>query len=302
MLRVGRSSSVVLLALVACGSDDPAISKPFLWRIDAAAQPSYLLGTIHVGVAAAELPSAVWEALDSARTFAAESDITQVPSAEELAEVIQLPPEVTLDRLLTAEAWELLQRALPDVPTDQLRKTHPWVVQTVLQQSLLPEHTSMDETLMRRARNDGKSLEFFETLGDFGQTLESISPQLGAVELEIILRDSDGFLLALDQLVQLYREGDVGTMRLALYGDTDPQSSPESRPLLADRNDAWFPALERIVRQGGAFVAVGLAHLIGPDNLLDLLAAKGFESERVGIAATDYHFLSGNFANVAYAR
>ena len=52
--------------------------------------------------------------------------------------------------------------------------------------------------------------------------------------------------------------------------------------LLVERNRNWLPKLEALFsRPGRAFVVVGAAHLVGPDGLIALLKAKGYQVEQV---------------------
>jgi len=52
--------------------------------------------------------------------------------------------------------------------------------------------------------------------------------------------------------------------------------------LLVDRNRNWLPKLEALfIRRGHAFVVVGAAHLVGPDGLLTMLRAKGYQVEQL---------------------
>lgn len=51
----------------------PSIDAPFLWQIDGGDRPSFLFGTIHAGVDAAELPSVVDSALSCSDLFVMET-------------------------------------------------------------------------------------------------------------------------------------------------------------------------------------------------------------------------------------
>jgi uncharacterized protein YbaP (TraB family) len=51
--------------------------------------------------------------------------------------------------------------------------------------------------------------------------------------------------------------------------------------MLYDRNASWIDAIEKLHAAGGAFVAVGAMHLVGPRSVLDLLSHKGYEVKRV---------------------
>ena len=58
-------------------------------------------------------------------------------------------------------------------------------------------------------------------------------------------------------------------------------SAAERHATFTVRNRAWLERLLPELRRGGAFVAVGLAHLVGEGSLLALLRAEGLVIERV---------------------
>jgi hypothetical protein len=59
-----------------------------------------------------------------------------------------------------------------------------------------------------------------------------------------------------------------------------------SSRLLTARNAAWLPVLVAYVDADGAFAAVGVSHLLGPEGLPALLAARGYTVERVAGAVS----------------
>ena len=65
----------------------------------------------------------------------------------------------------------------------------------------------------------------------------------------------------------------------------DPEEMNESPGLFEHlfdrRNEAWMRRLRRELDQGGAFVAAGLGHFIGPDGLVARLREAGYAIERV---------------------
>lgn len=79
----------------------------------------------------------------------------------------------------------------------------------------------------------------------------------------------------------LWRDGEIERLGQELQRfDTD---NPELfRALVSGRNPLWIDALlGHIQAPGDVLVAVGMAHLAGPDNLLQLLAERGIEARRV---------------------
>jgi hypothetical protein len=84
-----------------------------------------------------------------------------------------------------------------------------------------------------------------------------------------ILRDpnaDDGF----DELVAAYLGADVDTITALSFGDPAAEEI-----LLLMRNRNWIPTIEAWHQSGGAFVAVGLAHLLGPGSVIELLRTSG---------------------------
>ena len=53
--------------------------------------------------------------------------------------------------------------------------------------------------------------------------------------------------------------------------------------LLYRRNASWIAAIERMHGSGGAFIAVGAMHLLGPRSVLEMLQQKGFRISRTSL-------------------
>jgi uncharacterized protein YbaP (TraB family) len=52
--------------------------------------------------------------------------------------------------------------------------------------------------------------------------------------------------------------------------------------LLTNHNASWVTQIEGILAgKGVSFMAVGAGHLIGPDSVIAMLAARGVRAERV---------------------
>jgi uncharacterized protein YbaP (TraB family) len=61
-----------------------------------------------------------------------------------------------------------------------------------------------------------------------------------------------------------------------------PADRAELQALLTNRNASWVTRIEGILAGSGvSFMAVGAGHLIGPDSVVAMLAAKGIVAERV---------------------
>ena len=74
-----------------------------------------------------------------------------------------------------------------------------------------------------------------------------------------------------------YEAGDTRTMETMLV------VAKTQATMLDARNAKWLPKIEAYFARGGAFVAVGLGHLLGPRGLPALLEKDGYTVERVGL-------------------
>jgi uncharacterized protein YbaP (TraB family) len=125
----------------------------------------------------------------------------------------------------------------------------------------------MEPELVARAERQGQALGFLETIEDQLAALDLIPREYWIEGIITVLRDpsyDDGF----DELVAAYLAADTD----AIAATSDPAAD---EILLSMRNRNWIPVIEDWHQNGGAFVAVGLLHLIGPDNVVELLRTSG---------------------------
>jgi uncharacterized protein YbaP (TraB family) len=52
--------------------------------------------------------------------------------------------------------------------------------------------------------------------------------------------------------------------------------------LVSDRNSAWIPKIEQMVKTGDdALVVVGAGHLVGKNGVVEMLRAKGYVVDQI---------------------
>jgi hypothetical protein len=85
----------------------------------------------------------------------------------------------------------------------------------------------------------------------------------------------------LESIAQAYDAPDADRRLTMLVDDMTRRTPAFAEHLLVRRNARWARTLDAPLRRGGAFVAVGAAHLVGPRGLPALLAARGFRVSRV---------------------
>jgi hypothetical protein len=131
--------------------------------------------------------------------------------------------------------------------------------------------------LQRRARANGKSISGLETFQEHLTIISGLTDrQAEAVILITFIPQADPKEEGA-RLLAAWRRGDVDS--LTSLSRTQYAEFPAfGRRILDDRNRNWVPKIEQNLASGHAyFVVVGAAHLGGPNGLLALLKARGYQ-------------------------
>ena len=99
--------------------------------------------------------------------------------------------------------------------------------------------------------------------------------------LEATLQSQEETRKDFRELLAAWSRGDAAAIERS-FAD-DPEFTPALREQLIRRRDAaWADALaQRLKQPGRVFVAVGAGHLVGPDSVQRMLAARKLRVERV---------------------
>ena len=266
--------------------------RPALWRIAIDDATVFIFGSYHV------LPEDLkWmterlrSAMSTSRVFVFEVELTREPVAEAQAFIDEfgyLPEGQTLSMMLTPSAVVSLQQLIDGLPLDpsELNRLRPWLAQlTVISTARREQNFSVaygaDMQIMVYAAEHRRRTRYLETMR---QQLELFAKagRENAVEnfeglVERLLhapRDIEG-------AINTWLSGNAEAIgeRLSLAMENDPEAK---KILLDDRNAAWAQGIDAMLREGGRyFVTVGVGHLGGPGNVLDLLCARGWAVVRL---------------------
>lgn len=313
MARAALALLVGLLAFSGCGGAAPTAEPvgvasaptppPFLWRVESAnGQVSHLLGTIHGGVTLAEaLPTPHDELLRGARSVYVESLVDDSAQMMAFGQRMLRPSDVPLSQKVGAETFDALAAQLTTFPRERLDTLRPWaaffvVLSVRLTQSLQahateagtdPAAPAMDAVILQQTRArelTPQPLEQMSELADIFEALDEAVYLAMLAEFAQPAAEEPGQTDAeqLTQLVTAYRAGDLETVATLVDAlNTGESTSAFFTMLIAQRNALWMTRLPRAFNAGGAFVAVGAAHLPGPEGLLQQLTEAGFVVTRL---------------------
>jgi uncharacterized protein YbaP (TraB family) len=271
---------LAVVVVVGCAPKPPAcpvdpsttLGPPFLWRAQKAGGPVvWLYGTVHdAGIAA--VPKAALDALAAAPRFASELGESE-PEPDTLRELSRIKRGPGIDQQLATDDWWDLRDALRGkIREDDLKRARPWYALILLNRRAAGKVVAMDTELASKARDRRVPIDGLET---WDAQLAALDASVTLDDLTVAIRSRNSMRCAFSGLRATYDAGDLVAMEPLLV---IPRTAER---MLYARNRAWLPKLEQYLARGGAFVAVGLGHLIGDQGLPMLLTKAGYSVERV---------------------
>jgi uncharacterized protein len=303
MKRTLRTLALLTLTLPAAAQTPapttPTIqteATPALWQIKTPHATLYLFGSIH-----AMKKEVHWETPKIQDALAASStlylEITELDPASVQAaqpEILQLgtDPEHPLSTKITKPDIELLDAALKTMglPGEQaFEPMQPWLA--YLSISVLPmmragydPSSGIDQALQKEAKTADTPVKGLETLSQQLHYMADMAPALQVQMLHQALADLPKNTAEVNTLVSNWTHGDVEA--IAKMGSDEMKTKyPELyQKLLIDRNQNFADQLTTLLKDPAAkttFVAIGAAHLAGPESVLAILEKRGFPATRV---------------------
>jgi hypothetical protein len=269
----------------------PPMSGPALWLAQDADSRVWLLGTVHV------LPKTLTWRSPAIESALAEADLLimeidpaagQDPAfAARFDAAGRNPPGVALSSLLSAEDRARLARAAEKAALDpaSLEAYRPWMAALRLSYAALAQRgvtaeAGVEMVLTAQARRRGLPIQALETPDQQIGFFAGLTPQVALAAFQQTLRDIERGDDTLELIDQLWATGQAEKLGAALLPDFKAPGEQFYRVFLADRNADWADQIARLMAgQGDVFVAVGAAHMAGPDGLPALLRARGIAVE-----------------------
>ncbi len=259
------------------------VDKPLLWSVTSpTGATSHLLGTYHIGTdfpGLPALPPAVRTAFESSTDVVLEADVGAPPTPQ-MSKFTMLQGPKTLKSMLKPSQWDTLLTE-SGLPPRQLERLRPHVAVSVMTAKWTPDASvrGMDGRFMILARAHDKPLTYLET-PEF--QLEMMSEQLTLPMLAALLDDVPAAKAAIEELRQGFVAGDAAKMEELVFKPEELAAYKGFHDAIFWRRNAdWVPKLKPLLDAGGAFVAVGAGHLLGPRSLVVLLGESGYEVARV---------------------
>jgi len=264
---------------IAWAADEQGI----LWRIEgAAAQPSYLLGTIHSDDArVTTLPVTISKTFQQADSFSGEIDM-DLPNLMQASQATLLPEGESLQQLLDSTLYQQTVRLLAayGMPELVVQRMKPWAAAATLSLPRPQTGLFLDMLLYTQAAAQGKRVYGLETVSEQVGAMESMPRDLQIIMLRDAVAQHDQLDQIIEALINAYLQRDLNA--LESISDEAMQQGDErvaqlfTSEVVVNRNRRMLERMQPRLREGNAFIAVGALHLPGKEGLLNLLRNKGY--------------------------
>jgi len=266
-------------------------ARPALWVVKDADTTIYLFGTVHL------LPGDVgWnfpeldKALEDSQTLYLESIDDDKATMAALVMRHGLNPGHSLSDLLSPSEAHRLRLAAnrTGVPggMQALNVMRPWLAALTLTMAPLLEagfdpEQGVDKQLKARMLGQDRQVLGLETAEQQVRFLADMPQAIQVALLRAVLRDVGKGPALLTQLVEAWEKGDMDAFTRFSSEDMRQREPVLYQRLLVQRNEAWAKKIITLLEQPGTtFIAVGAAHLAGPDSLQQQLRKAGLQVER----------------------
>lgn len=236
-----------------------------------------VFGSIHMGTASMyPLPEAVTQFLTTSDALITEIKLSDpMPT---IPSVVQ-PTSNVLNNTQRAKLADISQRL--GFPTDTFLSLPAWQTALALQLSQFKQHAlsqefGVDSWLTAKAAEIGITNLGLESI-EYQLSLFTKDAAIGALLLTDTLEHWEESSRTSRCFTKIWKAGNADVLeQLMAESMMDPKLA---EPFIYKRNQNWAEQLanQSFISEGRYLVVVGALHLVGKNNLLQLLADKGFE-------------------------
>jgi uncharacterized protein len=264
--------------------------RGLLWRLSRkGVAPSWVFGTIHVpDPRLAELPRPVRASFDTAKSLMVEF-MPDGYARERFIEAAMFLDQRTLEQAIGSEDFERAVEQLKPIglAREFINKMKPWGVLLNLRDTAGAQGSPLDGRLLELAEARRIHRSQIEEVEEQVFTFDELSMVSQIALLRHSLAHREELRELAERTLRAYLSGDLAEIwRLREgYAARHPQIAAHqaemTKRVVLDRNVVMAFRMQRELRRGAAFVALGALHLYGEKGVLALLAADGYRATRM---------------------
>jgi uncharacterized protein YbaP (TraB family) len=249
---------------------------------------AFIVGSLHLlREEDLPLPEAVQKAFDSSGKVFFETDLEARHSEDFQSQTVKdarMPEGKKLSDVLSADTYSLLLSHLEKAGLTEksVSNYQPWMaaMMTVfieLHQAGYDIRNGVDATLHKKAKHNSRLIGQLEDPAAQIEFLKIVSEDDPDSIVNYSLKTLPESTEIIPSLIKAWKNGDPEPIRDLLIQEI-PSDSLYHRILLRDRNKSWLKIILDAINTEKVppLFVVGAAHLLGEENLLELLAEEGY--------------------------
>jgi uncharacterized protein YbaP (TraB family) len=257
-------------------------SNSMLWEItgNGLLQSSYLFGTIHI-ISKDDfvLRHEVDSVFNKCDAVAFEFKLDDFTSIMKIQTWLNLPEGETIRNHATPAQYAKIQKYFTDslnVDITTLKGKKPFALyQAMLSNYVEDEQQSYDLHFMMNALNTGKQITGLESIEDQLGIFDSITYSEQIAWIITAIDSANAYSNLWKEVLRAYKSEDLSLLSQLMMRNS-PELIKYEDLFLTNRNKAWMPVIEQLIKKSSAFIAVGAGHLPGENGILSLLHEKGY--------------------------
>jgi uncharacterized protein YbaP (TraB family) len=242
-------------------------------------KPSYVFGTIHM-ICKEDffMPGVVVEKFKASDKVFLEMDMDDAAMQMKLMKLAMLPSGQSLKKIF-GDDYQLVDsffKANSQFPLVMFNGFKPMMVMSLMYLEMLPcdNHESYEQRFIGLAREEKKDIQGLETMEDQMKIFDDIPDSIEAKNIVTMIREFEKQKQQFAEMVKVYKSQNLTKLIESIEGSPDLMNAEEA--LLTKRNNNWIPVMEKNMKEGSCFFAVGAAHLPGKNGVLELLKKAGY--------------------------
>jgi uncharacterized protein YbaP (TraB family) len=281
----------MLAAAVPLHAGNERFSRGLLWRVTKeGVAASHVYGTIHVpDPRLAELPASVRMRFDAAKSLMLEF-VPDPYSRERFLEAAMFLDRQTLAEKIGAEDFERAMEHLAPIglPRELVNKLKPWgVLLNLRNPGRVDQGAPLDTQLLELARTRRLPLHQIEGVEEQIFTFDEFPMESQVALLKHSLAHRAELAELAERTLEAYLERDLAAIWrlreqfIARHPNIAAHQAVMTKRVVHDRSVVMAFRMQRELRRGNAFVALGALHLYGEKGVLALLESDGYRAEVV---------------------
>jgi uncharacterized protein YbaP (TraB family) len=289
--RILRTLALLLLLLPHAAAAELRHGQGVLWQVVYEAKPvAHIFGTMHSSDPdIMALPPPVVQAFRAAPTLSVEVILDET-AMQRISAAMRLPKGQRLQDFVPPDLFNRAAAAAEPLGWQpiHLSRLKPWAVAMLI--SFAPEDAQrknapppLDLWLMQVARARHKPVYALETLGEQVNVFDTMPTQDQVAHLRAVAMPAADKRRILAAMKDAYLRRDIEHIFRMMREEESDRALREKidKRLLDDRNRRMVERMLPRFDDGGAFIAIGAAHLPGENGVLALLEQRGYSVARV---------------------